>query len=574
MPGFNGESDQLFKKAARAFRFKLSDEEKSEIWQNIQSKRRVPLFWYWTSAGSAVLLIGAVIYVVSNFQENLHRTELSSAEPITMTDKSSSSSEDDGTLSLSEIMEESNPDPEREHDNPISQAPRTGSQGDGGKIYSLSTDEISSLEYSELDQSSSSDVEDKLSIADGPLVNVLDSERPEETHSEVDGILSDEASAKALSIQPESGGLQKSDLDQGGRLESLLDLAEDIDEETAVQSSQMGAVIGLPLRHLEYLTTQSDGLSMLKEYSSQKIGWQERLSDFMVNREQPLSGMTSFADIKKGSATAADLIDIRALSFLTLSEIELISVLEFDPPEMAKKDRAKNWFVDIYHRQEFTRHRFAHSGFQARYTDKWKAAVNPYFSFSAGITAGRRIFNYFSISTGLEYRRILDKFDYDENRIDYKMLYNEQAYFFLESSGETVWMSDTVLASVRHNSRLTAPNTHQFIRVPLRVEFLYPAGKFQFGLSSGLTLNIVKSHSGYLPKRSTGYREISEGDYRSGLIPEWSLGLIVGYRVTESIDLLVRGEKMIDLENRLESSSGLEKSLNATAVTVAMRKNF
>ncbi|TVR82667.1 MAG: hypothetical protein EA409_04480 [Saprospirales bacterium] len=557
MPGFNGESDQLFKKAARAFQFRLSDDEKDLIWQNIQTRRRAPLFWYWTSAGSAILLIGAIFYVVSHYQEDFNQTQLSSADPITMKEEYIPA-EVESTISAPERAEQTVQEIEIDQDRLIYQTHESPDQLTIDGHSSLLEDEVRGLEYSNLETISQTELQ-----AGIPPIN------------------------PSFTIGEESGALERtSHTDNGNDLvneyaelaeimgqesQDVSALPENIDGEVSSQLHPTGAVIGLPLRNLELLA-KSNGLSLLKEYRDRPVGWQKRLAEFKSNRESNITESLLVEPLK--DVLMLDWFESRAMSFLSLSNIKLRPISEFNKTVVNEVKEQSKWFLDIYYRQEFNRHQFTHTRFHDRFVDKWNATINPYFSFSAGISAGKRVNDYFNISTGLEYRRILNKFDYDETRIDYKMLYNEQAYLYHEGSSGPVWISDTVLASVRQNSRLTAPNTHHFIRIPLRVEFLYPVGKFRFGLSSGLTLNIVRSHSGYVPLESSGYREITNGDYQNGLIPEWSIGLVLGYRLTETIELLIRGEKMIDLENRVEYESGLEKSLNTTAISVVMRKNF
>lgn len=232
-------------------------------------------------------------------------------------------------------------------------------------------------------------------------------------------------------------------------------------------------------------------------------------------------------------------------------------------------------FLDLYSRISFNQTKITASEPQfENYKEEWEETVQPYFAIAAGFKAGIKLSPNWSISTGLEYSRITEKYDRRTTALTYKMQFNEKAYYYEGENGDPVWVGDSVYTPILTESGLVAPNTHEFISIPLQVTYTLPFDQWNLGISMGTSIHFWQNHSGLIPLVEGGFRSIEKEDYRKQIFSDLRLAVSLGYTLNSNWELYLQTGGHFGLGNAFEDHFPLEKQMKGIHLTTGLRRNF
>jgi hypothetical protein len=236
---------------------------------------------------------------------------------------------------------------------------------------------------------------------------------------------------------------------------------------------------------------------------------------------------------------------------------------------------SRQFFLDLYSRISFNQTKITASEPQfENYKEEWEETIQPYFAIAAGLKAGIKLSPNWSISTGLEYSRITEKYDRRTTALTYKMQFNDKAYYYEGENGDPVWVGDSVYTPILTESGLVAPNTHEFISIPLQVTYTLPFDQWNLGVSLGTSIHLWQTHSGLIPRVEGGFRSIEKEDYRKQIFSDLRLAVSLGYTLNADWELYLQTGGHFSLGNAFDDHFPLEKKTRGIHLTTGLRRNF
>ncbi len=243
-----------------------------------------------------------------------------------------------------------------------------------------------------------------------------------------------------------------------------------------------------------------------------------------------------------------------------------------------KEDKEKNkisWFGELYKSFIVEQTQIEAKSEDHRHLErKWKESIRPFYSMSAGVNAGVMLGDNWSISTGLEYRRVVDKFEHHTSSIDFKMGYNEHAYYYDEENGDRVWVGDSVLAPVILQNSHVAANTHEMLNIPISLAYRIPLDNWSIGLNVGARLSVWQDHEGWVPDAEGDYKRMDKSDYSNRLLSEWKIGVSLAYAIADEWEVFLVKDGNFSLGNRLNEDHPLKKTTRGLHISTGLRKSF
>jgi hypothetical protein len=477
--------DRLYRQAASKFRKPLSEAEKAGLWTSVNQRRRRPVFWYWVSAGTAGMILGAFVFFSGgeSIQTTDEMAEMESGQVVNAVEYSS------GGEAIGEARE--------------------GKISEAISQTSLSAEEspVTSSEYTS--PAVSSEVAPADLPQNGAGANVHFSESEQRNEGMVEG---PEPGPESF-ISPIEPGISFPEDP------SLSELREWITDEDMGVSERVGRTPGV--------------VAGLRSFPLKNLDYREAVLDYHF----PLKFGSDRGQSDEGSAG--------------------------------------KWLVDLFVQTEVMSTDILASSGSAEYAANIERTVRPWLSMSAAVSIGRRLTGNLNVLTGIEYQRFTEKFDFRQESTHYKMEYHDWAYFLDDGSGAPIWVDGAVLTAVSSETKLVAPNHHEFLKIPVLVEYLFPVGSWELGVSSGLAVNIVQNHSGYMVDEDGGYRSLVSGDYSRRLLSDVRFGIYAGYPIGENWSMYARTGMQIYPGNWLEVRSGeLEKSVTAITIGMGIRREF
>nr|MBS0037056.1 hypothetical protein [Saprospiraceae bacterium] len=236
---------------------------------------------------------------------------------------------------------------------------------------------------------------------------------------------------------------------------------------------------------------------------------------------------------------------------------------------------SRRLFLDLYSRISFNQIKITASEPQfENYKEVWEETILPYFAIAAGFRAGIKVSPNWSFSTGLEYSRITEKYDRRTTALTYKMQFNDKAYYYEGENGDPVWVGDSIYTPILTESGLVAPNTHEFISIPLQVTYTLPFDQWNLGVSLGTSIHLWQSHSGLIPRVEGGFRSIEKEDYRKQIFSDLRLAVSLGYTLNADWELYLQTGGHFGLGNAFDDHFPLEKKMRGIHLTTGLRRNF
>ncbi len=308
-------------------------------------------------------------------------------------------------------------------------------------------------------------------------------------------------------------------------------------------------------------------------------GWSEFVSGTTVKGEEAgtlpgileddFSDRIPHSDFIYGKPTPLKLSDL-ALHALTEFNWE-----EFSSLQTGDESIAGSGFIDLYFNADIVSNRFrATSPAGQRLKDGYRDYTGPWFSFSTGAMTNLKTLGNFSLLAGLEYQRITREFDFRSHGVEFNMKYSPEAYYFIDDSGEVVWVDGAVLTAVRTEQRLRAPNVHEFVRIPVLVEYMKEYNNLKLGLSLGIAVNIFENHSGYIMVDGDQFRSFESGDFERRWFSDVRANLLAGYNLTDQWTIYGRAGYQHHAGDWLSTGQDLEMSVTVLSLGMGVRRSF
>ena len=174
------------------------------------------------------------------------------------------------------------------------------------------------------------------------------------------------------------------------------------------------------------------------------------------------------------------------------------------------------------------------------YLSTWNQSETAVSTFSAGLLIGLETQWGGSISAGLEYQKIQNRLNQEQRIIERITVYDEMAYFFIDSNNNRVYVADSVTTSRTYTRELQTAKTHTLINIPILLGYHRQMGKFRYGIIGGVNVHLRNEFKGKALDASGQIIDASSDSpnaiYRKDLNMSIIGGIDAGYMIGEGLE--------------------------------------
>ncbi len=183
-----------------------------------------------------------------------------------------------------------------------------------------------------------------------------------------------------------------------------------------------------------------------------------------------------------------------------------------------------------------------------------------------------------SFSAGVEYQQIINKIKREQTVIERVTVYDEMAYFYLDSNNNKVWVADSVTSTRRYHREIQMKKTHTLVNIPLSLGYHVEYDRWRLGVRAGVNLHLFKEFdgkvldpSGQVIDAGTGTNfEVYETDMSLSIMGGFDLGYLLG----DHLELYVSPRFRYHSESWLNESHPLESYIQLAGLRGGARYHF
>lgn len=277
----------------------------------------------------------------------------------------------------------------------------------------------------------------------------------------------------------------------------------------------------------------------------------------------------------------------------SITGLLLPSISNFDKKQLPQRPDPNKWsqcsikdqphiFSDIYtfagrpfiNNQENPAPSNDHAGF----LEQWNEGESPVSTYGFGMMVGIGAYWGGTFSAGLEYQQIQNKINRSQTVIERITVYDEMAYYYLDSNNNRVWVADSVTSTRIYSRELQASKTHTLVNLPLLLGYHLEKGNWRAGISAGINIHLLHSFSGKVLDPSGQIIEADTGSPRAVYNKDLGFSIIggfdLGYYITLQTELYVSPRFRYNPKSWLNPGHPLESRIQMVGLQAGARWHF
>ncbi|TVQ42554.1 MAG: hypothetical protein EA362_13020 [Saprospirales bacterium] len=263
-----------------------------------------------------------------------------------------------------------------------------------------------------------------------------------------------------------------------------------------------------------------------------------------------------------------------SLSPLLLREISLITEYGFTEIRLSNDEFSpmQKWSIEAYSsvsRPFVTiEERSSHASELAA---EWDRSFEPQWLYAFGFMTHFHLGDHWSLGAGAEVQSLTSFSTNKEQDRSIKMSWNDQAYFFLNDTGEKVWVGDSVLTTVNSTSGIRRGNTHDRIVIPIQLAYQIPLKKWSLRGGVGLAMSIWQKHNSTI-FNEFGHFEKADGEWNTGIAFDGKLSIGVAYAIRSEWELFLQSSLQVGMTDWLNNDFPVSMNMNFAGLSLGTRK--
>lgn len=209
------------------------------------------------------------------------------------------------------------------------------------------------------------------------------------------------------------------------------------------------------------------------------------------------------------------------------------------------------------------------------YLGSWNQSETAVSTFSAGLLIGLETKWGGSISTGFEYQQIQNRLNQEQRIVERVTVYDEMAYFFLDSNNNRVYVADSVTTSRTYTRELQTAKTHTLINIPVLLGYHRKIGKFRFGLIGGVNIHLRNTFKGKALNASGQIIDASSDSHSSMYRKDLNMSIIggidAGYMIREGLEVYLSPRFRYQGDSWLRSDHPLVSKIQLIGLQAGIR---
>ncbi|NBC24129.1 MAG: hypothetical protein GVX78_00760 [Bacteroidetes bacterium] len=209
------------------------------------------------------------------------------------------------------------------------------------------------------------------------------------------------------------------------------------------------------------------------------------------------------------------------------------------------------------------------------YLASWNQSETGVSTFSAGLLIGLETQWGGSISAGLEYQKIQNRLNQEQRIIERITVYDEMAYFFIDSNNNRVYVADSVTTSRTYTRELQTAKTHTLINIPVLLGYHRQIGKFRYGIIGGVNFHLRNEFKGKALDASGQIIDAGSDSpnaiYRKDLNMSIIGGIDAGYMIGEGLEVYLSPRFRFQGDSWLRSDHPLVSRIQLVGLQAGVR---
>ena len=206
------------------------------------------------------------------------------------------------------------------------------------------------------------------------------------------------------------------------------------------------------------------------------------------------------------------------------------------------------------------------------FLQSWDQSESAVSTFSGGLLIGLEAKWGGSISTGFEYQQIQNRFHQEQRILERVTIYDEMAYFFIDSNNNRVYVADSVTTTRTYTREIQTAKTHTLINVPVLLGYHRQIGKFRYGLIGGVNFHLRNEFTGKALDASGQVIDAgTDNIYRKDLNVSIIGGLDAGYMVQEGLEIYVSPRFRFQSDSWLNADHPLISKIQLVGLQAGVR---
>jgi hypothetical protein len=210
-----------------------------------------------------------------------------------------------------------------------------------------------------------------------------------------------------------------------------------------------------------------------------------------------------------------------------------------------------------------------------QFLQSWNESESAVSTFSAGLLVGLESQWGVSISTGIEYQQIQNRFNQEQRILERVTIFDEMAYFFLDSNNNRVYVADSVTTTRTYTRRLQTAKTHTLINLPVLLGYHRQNGRFRYGITGGLIFHLQNEFKGKALDASGQIIDASTESpfniYRKNLNLSVVGGIDAGYMIQEGLELYLSPRFRFQGDSWLQADHPLISRIQLVGLQAGLR---
>jgi len=208
----------------------------------------------------------------------------------------------------------------------------------------------------------------------------------------------------------------------------------------------------------------------------------------------------------------------------------------------------------------------------------WNQGESAVSTFAGGFMLGLETRGGVSLSAGLEYQQIQNRLNREQTIIERITVYDEMAYYFLDSNNNRVYVADSVTTTRTYTRSVQAAKTHTLINLPVLLGYHNQVGNFRYGIVAGVNIHLqneftgkVLDPSGQIIDANTG---TSTAVYRTTMDLSFMGGLDFGYMTNDWLELYLSPRFRFQPGSWLNANHPLESTMQLVGLQAGLRMHL
>ncbi len=233
-------------------------------------------------------------------------------------------------------------------------------------------------------------------------------------------------------------------------------------------------------------------------------------------------------------------------------------------------------FIDVYGEGDFNMTTIESQNTDTdAYQNSWNDTDTPLGSYEFGVLLGYEFDGGLYAGLGLEYQKTVEKLEYQQTVIQRVTVWSEEAYFYIDESGNQVFVADSVTTQSVYERSVKSGKEHTIINLPLILGYNIHANNWNIGVFGGANINLSHKFEGKIINDSNAFVALNEDNYETvykrKLGASFFAGLHLGHNIGSSMELYFNPTVRIYPNSWMQDDYSLSAKYKLAGLRVGLR---